>query len=529
MVELNKENKRIFGEQVNDHIEKLNDLMGLSIGEAFEDMIFRKACLATKLLEGSTSMLGLFDWSSALERFRKLIEACSVSGRCWDDNLSQIVSEILETEEQVVAEILTGEVDEMDLGETFEGLKKEIEALQVELIPGGECEAAPSLQFEPVPLEPAAESDDSRDGLSTLDMLLGSLNSLRERLNDYLEDENSGTDIVRDMEIVYGESEFFIGLVGDVMKRLGDGGGLFLSRVTSCTVRKGVQDFFHIMSRLRKWNAKLEIRSNDFTLDREAASALAVILENCLFDICRMYEGKKHDLDVKVDISNEGSYLFVNINDNGPDFLSDTMVDGCDAVAYYKGLLCVRNLLEYWGGLLRVEPDGGKTGRFHFTLPYTNSMKEYYVFCPSGKKVAVPCHCTDTIVELEGKEVIFHGNCRYFVVNHVKVPVYGLDELAVEEVLTAEDGDHLVVIGLAEKRIGILSNGPVHSVRGVPDQLVEGNWAELTRYYLHVGEEEYPVLDVGAVLAKSDYLQDLEDSFEESGSFAEEEEVTRIN
>jgi len=112
MAILKEENRRLFGEQVNDHIEKLNELMGLSSGAPFNDQAIRRTCLATRLLEGSARMLDLNAWSGTLKAFRELMEHASAAGRHWDEHLAQIVSEVLETEEQIVAEILAGELEE---------------------------------------------------------------------------------------------------------------------------------------------------------------------------------------------------------------------------------------------------------------------------------------------------------------------------------------------------------------------------------------------------------------------------------
>ena len=129
MIELNEENKRLFGDQVNDHIEKLSDLLAMPAGTAIEESMIRKACLATRLLEGSARMLGLDAWSATLEMFRGLIEGAAGGGRDWDEQLSQIVSEIVEAEEQVVAEILAGEIDSVDCPAAFDGIRRETEIL----------------------------------------------------------------------------------------------------------------------------------------------------------------------------------------------------------------------------------------------------------------------------------------------------------------------------------------------------------------------------------------------------------------
>ncbi|MCK4235931.1 MAG: hypothetical protein KAX38_02350, partial [Candidatus Krumholzibacteria bacterium] len=366
MVLLNEENKRLFSEQVNDHIEKLNDLMGLTSGEAIEEHKIQKTCLATKLLEGSTRMLCLEGWSGTLGMLRELLERSSSMRRCWDEHLSQAVSEVVETEEQVLAEILTGEIEGIKT-ETFEGLQKEMEVLLREYFERTGDEVS-SEQVASVFIEPDdAAFNEQSEGFSTLDRLIGSLYRVKDQFGEYLEDQNRGEGMVRELEHAFGESEFYIGLLGGILNKLGDGKKPFLSKVSSSTTLGGVRDFFDLHGRVRKWKAELNTRSDDFSLERESASALAQVLESCLFDICRMYEGRNSfNLIVNVDVTNEGSYLIAKVKDNGPDFLCDSEIDRDDAVAFYKGLLGIRSLLESWGGLLWVEPDRGRSARFQF-------------------------------------------------------------------------------------------------------------------------------------------------------------------
>ena len=73
MVMLSSENRQLFGEQVNDHIAKLNDLMGLSCGQPLDRTPVEKATFAGRLLEGSTRMLALDEWCRTLTMFRELL------------------------------------------------------------------------------------------------------------------------------------------------------------------------------------------------------------------------------------------------------------------------------------------------------------------------------------------------------------------------------------------------------------------------------------------------------------------------
>lgn len=527
MILLDDEHKQIFTEQVNDHVEKLNGLMSLVAGESIEESEIEKAALATKLLEGSTRMLGIDDWSESLKQLRQLVRGSSRSGVCWNEQLSQVVSEFLEIEEQAVAEILTGSIETIDWGRKFAGVNQEIEvllgSLSSEAKEGGlRPESPDSVYIE----EPVDRVDDQSDGFTTLDKLIGSLYRVKDQFREYLEGQSKKESVVKDLELSFGECEFYIGLLGSILNRLGDSRQLFRAKVSSSTALEGVRDFFNLHGGVRGWNAELQTRSDDFSLEQEAASALATLLESCLFDVCRMYERKEDfSLEVTVDVKDVGSYLFAKVIDNGPNFLCDSKIDCDDTVAFYPGLLHVRSLLEERGGLLWVEPNKGKSARFQFTLPHSSVVTDYHITEFSGKELAVPCYAIERIIEIKNQVIVEENSARYIQTEMARIPVYYLNEMTAEEVTSESDGDRIVIVGLAEKRVGLIANGPGRRVQGVLDQCTEGCWASLTRHYLHLGEHEFPVLDIKLVLNSVSGLHGLESALDEPGSYAVGEEV----
>ncbi len=518
---LKSENKKLFGDQVNDHIEKLNALMGTTSGEAIDRDRAERVGFSTKLLEGSTRMLGLDDWSHTLGMFIKLLERTLGAGGRWDERLSQIVSEILETEEQMVAEILEGSVEFPVNTERFEGLKCEIEVLLAEPF-GEEDGIGQSVALsEPVPATLNTEIDNRPSAFSTLEYLLESLNEMRDGFNKLLDGGTALDDELEDLEHNFGRSEFYFALVGDVIRRLGDRSRPFVPKVGSAVLLDGIQDFFDLHSTMRGWNANLEIGCDNFTVEQTSAVVLVSILESCLFDICNMYgERKDFQLEVRLEIINRDSYLDLVIADNGPDFLSDSRIDRDDAVAFYPGLRKIRGQLEECGGLLWIEPGGGKDGRFKFTFPHSIDSTRYIIFSSAGNRFAVPAHLVEGLYEA-GQVIEPTGESRrHLVIGGKRIPVCRLDEIAAEEVDRGSDGGQIVVIGLAERRFGIYSDVEGQSVEGVPDQLVDGNWASVSRHFLHIGETESPVIDARLMQQKYDYLQGPESGLDGWGPVA---------
>lgn len=525
MIELNEENKRLFGDQVNDHIEKLSDLLAMPAGTAIEESMIRKACLATRLLEGSARMLGLDAWSATLEMFRGLIEGAAGGGRDWDEQLSQIVSEIVEAEEQVVAEILAGEIDSVDCPAAFDGIRRETEILlgEAPASDGGET----SIRFTPVPVDEGETAGSATDRFVTIDRLMDCLGAVRDNFREHLENPH-GDDTVRNLELAFGESEFFLGLAGEIIRRLGNRDRPFVAKVSSTTVLDGVQDFIRLHGRLRGWKAALETRSDYFSIEREYASDLAVLLESCVYDSFSMVEDRNGvELAAVVEITREGSFLSCKVRDNGPDRLCDSEIDSCDALAFYPGLRKVRGLIERRGGLLWVEPDRGRTARFKFTFPYAGGTADFVVVTAGGREIAVPCRSIETFLRLDPEGMERQNGRTYVSFAGSRIPIFGMDELSDGELPVGGGEDHVMVFGLAEKRVGIPVRGQGSRVEAVRDQLTDEDWVSLTRRFLHIGEAEHPVLDPVSVFRRVDCLEETADAIDGSASIAGGGDVER--
>ena len=104
---------------------------------------------------------------------------------------------------------------------------------------------------------------------------------------EFIDKPSRGEKSMRDLEVAFGESEFYMGLAAETMKMLGKSNKPFTARISCDAVLDGLKDFFGAYLQIRRWNARLATRCAECTLDRENASALVAILIRCIFDICR--------------------------------------------------------------------------------------------------------------------------------------------------------------------------------------------------------------------------------------------------
>jgi hypothetical protein len=221
-----------------------------------------------------------------------------------------------------------------------------------------------------------------------------------------------------------------------------------------------------------------------------------------------------------------GSYLTAKIVDNYSNYLCDSELDMDDVFAFYPSLRNIRSLLEKWGGLLWVEPDTQSGERFRFTLPVTSEKTGYLIFPASGSRLAVPCHSVECVLSSAEAPVKEDTRGKYLMTSGTRIPVYSLEELAPDEIEADSSRAFVMIVGVAEKRVGIYTDDEGQRVEGIIDQVTEGEWSSLMRDVLNVGEDEYPILDIRLVLKRIGFLQGFDDNLEETGTFVADAEVT---
>lgn len=519
MPELSQENIKLFQEQVDDHVSKLADLMGHSTGQSINPDVLSRACFAGRLLEGSTKMLGFEEWSTVLTCLRQLLDMVKEGHGLWDENQSQVVSEILEIEERVSDLMVEKELDEIYDPGHFEGLRKEVNFLIEEYdavsidttIEEGFSESS-SVYLEESSDD--VEGEESEERFSALDRLITLFELLKNDFDFCLDNHSEWKGKIGEIGRAYGESEFYMSLVKDVINRISKSERSFSTDISSNVVVQGIRDIINLYGELKEWDVRFSPTSEEFILDRDIGSDLVRIVESCLYDISSLSEiNNDDDLNLELDIHSLGSYIQVVIRDNFENYLRDPEVDNDDIAAYYKGLIAIRNILRRLGGLLDVEPDKGRGGRFKFTLPKTYNRTEMHIFRVSDMELCVPLRMVEEVIEFSEDKVVLEEDRYYIVSADSKIPVFSMGELASEEVESRTEYGNMVVTGIAEERIAIFCDDRGYKVESIRDQLVEEDWASISRFCLQIGERACPVLDMELVMNRVNYLRGLDVSY----------------
>jgi len=524
--ELSAENKNLFREQVKDHINKLGDLMKHASGDSLDGEVLLRACFAGRLLEGSTAMLGMEEWSQVLSQLRSLLEIINDGGGCWDENQSQVVCEVLEMEERVSGFLEDREIESIYSPEMFEGLNNEIKYLLSEY---GEAKTGPSMDegfsdSASVYIEEISCEEEPEEKFDAVERLISLFEELRGDFEFCLANREGWKEKIENMGRACGESEFYMKLVRDLINRVSEDGVTFNSRIPVEVVVQGIRNVILLYGGLKDWDVRFSPTFEDFSLDLKLASDLVRIVENCLFDISTLTEmSGEEDLNLELDIHSVGSYLEVVIRDNFQGYMNDPEVDYDDIVSYYKGLLVIRNILKDRGGLLWVEPEKGGGGRFKFTFPKLFGRTDMHVFSISGKEICVPSRMVAQVCEFDQDRVALEKDRYYLETADGKIPVFSMKELAGEDLDAEYEYGNMVVIGAAEERVAVFCEGEGYKVETIEDQLVGESWASISECSLQLGERSCPMLDVPALLEMANHLRGMNLSYAASGAVPAEE------
>ncbi|MFO7914594.1 MAG: hypothetical protein R6U43_02750 [Candidatus Krumholzibacteriales bacterium] len=491
------ENKQMFREQVDDHVKKLVSMLEHSSGENVDGGVIDRICLATRLLEGSAAMLQLSSWSEMLTLFREMIEKSG--GRTLDENLSQVISEIIEAEETIINKVESGGIESCNDSDLFEGIRDEILFLTSEYDASMPQEKSGSgvqvVYFK-------EKGDDN--GFEIINSMVDVLDKINQELILRKDNRDKGNN--NDLNNLWGEGRFYMDIVDGIVKRVAGPGGENSSPVSSQVLLNTIDEIVDIYSKMKGWSLEFHIRSDDFSMDSDIGADLFSVIEKCIFDINELsLKNGDQDLDLELVISNKGSYLETAVSDN---YRSNSVIDNVDIAAYYPGLISIRNILRKWQGLLWVDRSLKEGERFRFTMPAGREKTDYRVISAGGTEVAVLSRCIETVTEFHEKKVTMENNRYYFDSLSGKVPVFSIDELASDELNADYDFNYMLVFGIAEERVAVLCENEGYRIETVPEQSVEESQLSISEISLQIGENSFPVLDTAMILENLDSMQE---------------------
>lgn len=123
------------------------------------------------------------------------------------------------------------------------------------------------------------------------------------------------------------------------------------------------------------------------------------------------------------------------------------------------GMDIVRSNIQKLGGLIDVESEPGKGSRFSLRLPLTLAIIRGLLVGIGGVTYVLPLTSVIETLKVEPKEVQTVGGHEVIVLRGSTMPLVGMRELfrtAVREPKSEGSAQYVVVVGLAEQRIGLV-------------------------------------------------------------------------
>jgi two-component system chemotaxis sensor kinase CheA len=166
------------------------------------------------------------------------------------------------------------------------------------------------------------------------------------------------------------------------------------------------------------------------------------------------------------------------------------------------GMDVVKNNIANLSGIIDLQTERGLGTRFEITLPVTLAIIRALVVAAAGRTYAVPLNSVLEILELRGRDVRTVSTREVISVRGSTVPLVRLARFFDLDGASAPDSFFVVVVGLAQERLGVA----VDELVGQQDIVVKPLGAQLQHVRGVAGATDLGsrrtvlVLDVGAII-----------------------------
>jgi two-component system chemotaxis sensor kinase CheA len=166
------------------------------------------------------------------------------------------------------------------------------------------------------------------------------------------------------------------------------------------------------------------------------------------------------------------------------------------------GMDVVKNNIANLSGIIDLHTERGRGTRFEITLPVTLAIIRALVVAVAGRTYAVPLNSVLEILEVRAREVRTVSTREVISLRGTTLPLVRLDRFFDLDAAAAPDSFFVVVVGLAQERLGIA----VEELVGQQDIVVKSLGAQLQGVRGVAGATDLGsrrtvlVLDVGAII-----------------------------
>jgi CheY-like chemotaxis protein len=461
--------KALFAKQTRAHVESLCDLLACLAGVAPEEALMERAAVGTRMLAGTASLMGLGGWEELLGSLHALVDRYHAGGYAWDERLAQVVSEVIEREEALVA-ACEGDAA-VDLAaiateEDVAALVAEMAALYDDCLQAPPAEAPDAEDAAPAETTETAEpadavdlyalgagdaADDGADNVPLAGLVAGLRVSARglverfaspqwmERVWDSPEMAEIRTELCR--------IGYFARAADRIIGRA-SGGQSRADGSTVAPLRTSLDDFALELTRTAGRQVSVRLEGGETHLDAALLPAVDSVLQHMITDVFDRCESE--EIAFTVEASARGGATAWRLSDDGDNFVSDSRLDHEDHLAFYPSLLQVVRTLGRLHSVLWVEPENGHRARFEFTLPVSMDPEPVLVWGEREGAFAVRASQVCDLLPASTSTRSEDAYGDYLEIDRRRVPLLRLDALHPE---APGASDTIAVVGALEKRV----------------------------------------------------------------------------
>lgn len=511
----------MFLAQIGGHSEEMARLLATPSMQSIETNVVERSIVSTAMLASSTSLMELNDLYAFLRSFEELLRLYRDKHLPWDERIAQLTSEIIEHEDQWVAAGAgkdSSHLADVVSGEGLAAVANELASVKA-FATSADLVAAPAAPDKPTaPAQdtPPAAADDAAGPLEAEGaesrLLYTSARELKWYMQAFLDrwdasnwdfdqmDPEAFQHIRRDLFSINFHALSIEQMIGI---RTGDRTGPRLDALGP--IQTALDDFAQLLSTGTERSVGIKLVGEDNRLDVRLLLPVTKILQNLIGDIASRCEGNK-DAHIEVVVREQHGSLVWSLRDNGNSFISDTLLDPDEYLAFYPGLRETCKILSEFHSLLWVEPDDKHDTRFAFTSPVAPDGGGFVVWGRDEKGFAVLSNQLCDVVGVGDIELHADGQGEHVVHDGVRVPVVRLGQLF-DGVELGET--YIAIIGQLEKRIGFLVGGAGEASEGIWLKDAVPAWRGAHQGVAEIGGTRVTVIEANDLLAR--YLRVMSD------------------
>ncbi len=508
------DSKTLFVKQVQSHSQALCELLGCDTTAAAPSNIIERCAVATRMLAGTSSLMGLDAWEQVLAAFEDLLVKYNEAGMPWDERIAQFTSELIERQEKLV----DGHAADPSVAIAQVVPPEELSALSEEAALLQETIAAFAAQSPAPAVEPASptsptgptgadagtagkvsEAGESGRGQDVpMRGVVGELESAFRVLTAELNSQAFGArdwtaDNIATMRSQLWYLNFYTCSLEQMIERHNP--AMVVNHCNLMPLRIVLGDLANEVSESGEKIMDIVLNGEETLIDPRLLPIAGDILHRMINDV---FSRSEHNgLGIKIDVAEFRGAIRWRITDNGNNFISDSQLDHEDQLAFYPGLKSVRKLLGRYNGVLWVEPRPAEQVRFEFTLPVSKSTRAFMLWgagdgCFAIRSVQI-CDLMPVAGAPRGEDTFG----EFLTIDGMRVPLLALDVLYKEG---PSGGDMVAVIGSLEKRVAFYVSGGGALAHGTVLEGVVPVWRGPDQRVALVDERRVALLDADLVL-----------------------------